>query len=266
MPLERFLLFLLPVLVLIVAESLWPKRPRSLQRRVRWPGAAIMVLIGTALTRLIAPAGVVGAAFWAQHSGLGMFNFVSWPVGVEILVALALLDFSIWLQHVVLHKVPLLWRFHRVHHADVDLDVTTALRFHPVELLLSFAWKTMFVVAIGASPTSVLIFEVALNLCAMFNHANLAVPKPADRWLRWIIVTPDMHRVHHSTDVEESQRNFGFCLPWWDHVFGVYQAQPVAGHEKMEIGQTQWRGARDQSPWALLKQPWESENRCEEPH
>lgn len=255
MALERVLLFIAPLIVFIVAEWLYPKRERIFRRIDRWPGAFMLLAVGTIFTRLIAPAGLIGVAIWGQSASIGVLPWLGLPDALFIVFAVIWLDFGVWLQHVVLHKVPLLWRFHRVHHADVDIDAVTALRFHPGELLFSFFWKAGFVVVSGASPLAVLIFEVVLNSSAMFNHSNLAIPKAADRWLRWLIVTPDMHRVHHSTEEDESRRNFGFCLPWWDRLFRVYQDQPRAGHSKMQIGQPQWRSVGDQSIWALLMQP-----------
>jgi len=257
MLLERFALFIIPIACLLVAETMWPKRDRGMKRQQRWPSAVFLLAIGTVVSRLVAPAGLIGVALWAEQTGTGILNGVDVPSWLALLLVFVLFDFGVWLQHVVLHKVPFLWRFHRVHHTDIDFDVTTALRFHPGEILLSFAWKTALVIALGAPPIAVLVFEVALNVCAMFNHANLALPTWLDRRLRLVLVTPDMHRVHHSTTLAESQRNFGFCLPWWDRLFGVYQEMPAAGHTEMEIGQSSWREAQDHSLVALLRQPLE---------
>ena len=252
---ERVLLFVAPLLVLIAAEWLWPKRQRELKRADRWPSAIALLAAGTVLTRLIAPAGLIGIAIWAQDSGFGLLPNTGFSDLITVFLAFIWLDFGVWLQHVVLHNVPLLWRFHRVHHADVDIDTSTALRFHPGELVFSFVWKAGFVLVSGAPPLAVLIFEVILNSSAMFNHSNLNLPVSVDRWLRLFIVTPDMHRVHHSTLEEESRRNFGFCLPWWDHLFRVYQGQPRSGHLSMQIGQATWRTSQDQAIWKLLVQP-----------
>lgn len=259
MAFERVLLFLAPLAILMAAEWLWPKRQRTLRRVDRWPSAISLLAVGTGLTRLIAPAGLIGVAIWLQETGFGALPNAGLPALAVIVLAFIWLDFGVWLQHLVLHRVPFFWRFHRVHHADVDIDTSTALRFHPGELLFSFVWKAGFIVASGAPPLAVLLFEVVLNSSAMFNHSNLAVPKTVDRWLRLIIVTPDMHRVHHSVLKDESQMNFGFCLPWWDRLFGVYQEQPRAGHTNMQIGQASWRSAKEQSFWKLLTQPVEQE-------
>lgn len=264
MAFERILLFLTPLAMLIAAEWLWPKRQRALRRMDRWPSAIALLAVGTGLTRLIAPAGLIGVAVWLQGTGFGVLPSAGLPAPAAIVLAIVWLDFGVWLQHVVLHRVPVLWRFHRVHHADVDIDTTTALRFHPGELLFSFVWKAGFILASGASPLAVLLFEVILNSSAMFNHSNLALPKAVDRWLRLIIVTPDMHRVHHSVLEDESRMNFGFCLPWWDRLFRVYQEQPRAGHTNMEIGQSRWRSAEDQSLWKLLAQP-AAQEACDRP-
>ncbi|MEL7546922.1 MAG: sterol desaturase family protein [Pseudomonadota bacterium] len=259
MAFERLLLFLAPIAVLLVAEAIWPRRERRLRRVDRWPGSIALLAIGTGLSRLAAPAGLIGVAIWAERNGVGVLNLTTVPTLLAIVVVVIAMDFGVWLQHVVFHKVPLFWRFHRVHHADVDFDVMTALRFHPGEILISLIWKACLVLAIGASPLAVLIFEVVLNVCAMFSHSNLDLPIKLDRRLRLALVTPDMHRVHHSTDLKESQRNYGFCLPWWDRLFGLYQDQPKANHLEMDIGQLQWRRARDHALWPLLTQPIEAE-------
>lgn len=205
--------------------------------------------------RLIVPAGLVGLALWSEHASFGLFQVMSMPAWAVFLIGYVLFDLAVWAQHVAMHKLDIFWRFHRVHHADPDFDVFTALRFHPGELLISLAWKGAVIVMLGVPPVFVLWYEVALNLGAMFNHSNLKLPLWLDRGLRWAIVTPDMHRVHHSTDHVEANRNFGFLIPWWDRVFGVYVDQPEAGHDGMQIGQSKWRETRDQSLWDLLVQP-----------
>lgn len=252
---ERFWYFLVPLLVLIALEAIWPRRRRVLTRSERWPGAVLLLISGVLLARLLVPLGLIGIALWGQAQGFGMFNTISLPFWAVAILGYVIFDLAVWAQHIAMHRIDLLWRFHRVHHADPDIDVVTALRFHPGELLLSLAWKGAIVLIFGMPAILVFWYEVALNVGAMFNHANLKLPQPVDRWLRLIMVTPDMHRVHHSTDDIESNRNFGFLLSWWDRLFGLYRDQPEAGHTDMQIGQRRWRDRADQSIWRLLIQP-----------
>lgn len=252
---DRFWYFIIPLLILIALEAIWPRRSRALTRVQRWPGAVLLLASGLVVMRLVAPAGLIGLSLWGQSQSFGIFHWIDAPFWVMALMGYILFDLAVWAQHVAMHRVDFLWRFHRVHHADPDFDVVTALRFHPGEILISLAWKGAIVVLLGVPAILVLWFEVILNVGAMFNHSNLKLPKPVDRWLRRLIVTPDMHRVHHSTDHVEANRNFGFFLPWWDRAFGLYQAQPKEGHSEMEIGQDDWRTAQDQSIWALIIQP-----------
>ena len=197
-------------------------------------------MAGTALLRLMTmlavPIAAIAAAFYAEAHHLGLLNQVSWPYWIKVVVALLVLDLAIWVQHWASHKVPLFWRLHQVHHADRDIDVTTAVRFHPVEIALSMLWKIVVVVPLGAPPLAVFLFEVILNACAMFNHANIALPQRLDRILRLLVVTPDMHRVHHSVLRREHNSNYGFNLSLWDRLFRTYTAQPEGGHQGMTIG------------------------------
>jgi sterol desaturase/sphingolipid hydroxylase (fatty acid hydroxylase superfamily) len=236
----RFAIFAGIFLVLALIELLGPKRALDVSRRQRWLTNLGISVVGTALLRLMAmlavPLAAVAAAVYAQANQIGLLNQVAWPAWLKIAVALLVLDLAIWVQHWASHKVPLFWRLHQVHHADRDIDVTTAVRFHPIEIGLSMLWKIAVVVPLGASPFAVFLFEVALNACAMFNHANIAMPLWLDRILRVFIVTPDMHRVHHSVLRREHDSNFGFNLSFWDRLFGTYTAQPEAGHEGMTIG------------------------------
>lgn len=186
---------------------------------------------------------VTFAAF-AQSKGMGIFNHLSLPVWANWIAAVIILDFIIYIQHVVFHFVPNLWRLHQVHHSDLDIDVTTAIRFHPIEIILSLLVKLTAVAAFGFSPGAVLFFEVILNAAAMFNHANIFIPAPIDRFIRLFLVTPDMHRVHHSVIKKETNSNFGFSLPWWDRICGTYQAQPTAGHDNMVIGLKQYNNPK----------------------
>jgi sterol desaturase/sphingolipid hydroxylase (fatty acid hydroxylase superfamily) len=196
------------------------------------------------VVRLLFPLAAVGAALDAEAQGWGLFHALDWPGWIEILIALIVFDFAIWAQHLVSHKIPILWRLHRVHHADRDIDVSTAIRFHPIEIALSMALKIGIVYALGADPWAVVAFEVILNGCAMFNHANIRLPARVEAALRLLIVTPDMHRVHHSVLRREHDANYGFNLSVWDRLFGVYVAQPEGGHEGMKIGLEPWRDDR----------------------
>jgi len=248
--------FFAAVLALIVAvEWAVPRRTRLLQRWQRWPHNVALVAIATLAVRLVIPVAAIGVAGTAEAQGWGFLNQVALPDWMKIAIAVIMLDLVIYGQHVAFHAQPSLWRVHRTHHSDPDLDVTTALRFHPVEIMLSLLVKLVAVGVIGASPLAVLIFEVLLNATAMFNHANIALPLPIDAVVRRFLVTPDMHRVHHSIDVRETNSNFGFNLPWWDWLFGTYRAQPAAGHRGMTIGLSEFREGRDQRIDQLLLQP-----------
>jgi sterol desaturase/sphingolipid hydroxylase (fatty acid hydroxylase superfamily) len=236
-------------------EVLAPRRPLSVSRWVRWPNNLAITAINTALLRVIFPAAAVGLALVAEARGWGLLNAWALPHWLKIAAAVVALDLVIYLQHVMFHAVPAFWRLHRMHHADLDFDVTTGARFHPVEILLSMVIKLAAVAALGAPALSVLIFEVLLNATSMFNHSNVRLPAALDRMLRWFVVTPEMHRVHHSIVPYETNSNFGFNAPWWDRLFGTYRAQPEAGHERMTIGLSQFREPRELWLDRLLLQP-----------
>ncbi|ODS00057.1 fatty acid hydroxylase [Methyloceanibacter methanicus] len=226
-------------------ERLLPRRRLIASKGRRWLtnlgiGATASVLLRL-MAALAVPLTAFAAAFYAQHNGLGLLNAVDWPAWIKVVIALAVLDLAIWAQHLASHKIPVLWRLHQVHHADRDIDVTTAIRFHPVEIGLSMLWKMAVVIPLGASPLAVFLFEVILNGCAMFNHANIDLPRPLDRLLRLAIVTPDMHRVHHSVYRTEHDSNYGFNLSIWDRLFRTYTAQPKDGHLGMRIGLTSYQ-------------------------
>jgi sterol desaturase/sphingolipid hydroxylase (fatty acid hydroxylase superfamily) len=243
----------------LVAMALWevaaPRRRQEIPRVIRWTNNLGLVVIDTIALRLSFPILAVGLAALAQDRGWGLFNIIAVPGWAAILISIIVLDLVIYLQHVMFHAVPALWRLHRMHHSDLEFDVTTGLRFHPVEILLSMGIKLAVVLALGPPAVAVLIFEVLLNATAMFNHSNVRLPTFADRILRLIVVTPDMHRVHHSTLPEETNSNFGFNLPWWDRLLGTYKAQPKAGHEGMSIGIEQFRTIRDLWLDRMLVQP-----------
>jgi len=237
------------------AEAWAPRRRRSLPRAQRWLTNISITVLNTLALRALAlglPLLAVGAALDAAGQGLGLLNALAWPAWAEVVLAILVLDFAIWLQHLITHKVPLLWRLHRVHHADRDMDVTTAVRFHPIEVALSMLLKIGLVYLLGPSALAVVLFEMLLNGTALFNHANLRLPPAADALLRLLLVTPDMHRVHHSIRRQEHDSNFGFALSVWDRLFGTYAAQPGGGHEGMTVG-LQWQDRRPaRLGWSLL--------------
>lgn len=237
-------------------EVLAARRPRAASRIRRWPANLGIAVFNTLLLRLLLPLTAVAWADAMAVRGIGLFNLTPLPVVVEFLAAVVLLDLAIWAQHVVFHRVPPLWRLHRMHHADVDLDVTSGARFHPIEIVLSMAIKFAVVAALGAPAAAVLVFEVLLNACAMFNHANVRLPAPADAVLRAVLVTPDMHRIHHSVLRPETDSNFGFCLSWWDRLFGTYRAAPAAGQLGMTIGLEEFRAPEESRLDRLLTQPF----------
>lgn len=244
----------------LAAMALWevvaPRRRREIPRVIRWTNNFALVVLDTVILRLSFPILAVGLAVMAEDRGWGLLNTLDLPVGIAIIVAMLVLDLAIYLQHVMFHAVPGLWRLHRMHHADLDFDATTGLRFHPVEILISMGIKLGVVAALGPPAIAVLLFEVILNATALFNHANIDLPRPFDRWLRWIVVTPDMHRVHHSVDPRETNSNFGFNLPWWDRLLGTYVAQPAKGHEGMDVGIDQFRNRRELWLDRMLLQPF----------
>jgi sterol desaturase/sphingolipid hydroxylase (fatty acid hydroxylase superfamily) len=240
---------------MMVWEVAAPRRRLEIPRVIRWSNNLALVVVDTAILRLAFPVLAVGLAGLAQARGWGLFNVLDLPLWVEVVAAVLILDLAIYLQHVLFHAVPGLWRLHRMHHADLDFDTTTGLRFHPVEIVLSMAIKLAVVGAIGAPPVAVLLFEVILNATSLFNHGNVRLPPAVDRVLRLVLVTPDMHRVHHSSDPRETNSNFGFSVPWWDRLLGTYLAQPAKGHEEMEIGIEQFRTERDLWLDRLLVQP-----------
>lgn len=241
------------LLALALAERLAPRRQPSVGRVRRWPSNLGIVVLDTLILRLLFPTAAVGVALAADANGWGLLHGLSpW---LTVPVAVLLLDLAIYGQHVLFHLVPPLWRLHRMHHADPDLDVTTGLRFHPLEIVLSMLIKFAVVLVLGAPALAVLIFEVLLNATSMFNHANLRLPLALDRRLRLFMVTPDMHRVHHSVVPAETNSNYGFNLPWWDRLFGTYRAQPAAGHLGMTIGLSQFRDPRELRLDRMLLQP-----------
>ncbi|MBL6928214.1 MAG: sterol desaturase family protein [Rhodospirillales bacterium] len=237
-------------------EARFPRRARSHSRKARWPSNLGIVALNSLVARAAFPVAAVGIAALGETNGWGLFNNIGWPFWVAAVLSVVLLDFAIYLQHILFHAVPALWRLHRMHHADTDFDVTNGARFHPIEIVLSMAIKMAIVAALGAPAIAVLIFEVLLNATAMFNHANLKLPPNLDLFLRLFVVTPDMHRVHHSALPRETNSNFGFNLPWWDYLMGTYTAQPEAPHEAMTIGLPTFRSPRELRLDRMLTQPF----------
>ena len=227
--------------LMAIWEILAPKRALTVSKAVRWANNLGLVFFNSFILRLVFPAAAVGVAAFAAENGWGLLNYYSLPAMVAVVVSIIAMDFVIYLQHVMVHAVPALWRLHRVHHADLDYDVTTGARFHTLEIILSMMIKFATIIVLGPPVVAVVIFEVVLNATAMFNHGNVSLPKGLDRVLRWFLVTPDMHRVHHSVEDDEANSNFGFNLPWWDRLFGTYRDQPAEGHDGMTIGLEQFR-------------------------
>ena len=237
-------------------EVIEPRRSQAIRRTRRWPGNLAIVVTDTVLVRVLFPTAAVGLAIVVEARGWGFFNAFGVPGWVSVPLSFILLDLFIYLQHVLFHAVPVLWRLHRMHHADLEFDVTTGVRFHPIEILLSMVIKFGAVAALGAPAVAVLIFEVLLNTTSMFSHGNVRLAPALDRILRWIVVTPEMHRVHHSIVLRETNSNFGFNLPWWDRLFGTYRAQPEAGHDGMTIGIEQFRDPSELRFHRMLLQPF----------
>jgi sterol desaturase/sphingolipid hydroxylase (fatty acid hydroxylase superfamily) len=233
--------FLGVLTVMLLWEGLRPRRPLSRPRRERWGANLGLTLLNTVLVRVMVGGVAYTAAVFAADQGVGLLHWRPLPAWAAAAMTLLVLDFALYVQHVLFHAVPVLWRLHRMHHADLDVDATTGLRFHPLEILLSLGLKAAVVVLLGAVPWAVVAFEVLLNAASVFNHGNVALPECLDRWLRWIVVTPDMHRVHHSTRMAETNSNFGFSTPWWDRLCGTYRAQPALGQVGMDIGLSDYR-------------------------
>lgn len=237
--------------------ALWevrrPRRELTQKKMSRWLNNLGLTFFNSLLLRLIFPAAAVGAAILAREKGWGLFNQFSAPEILAGLISIIILDFAVYSQHLIFHKVPIFWRLHRMHHTDLDIDVTTGARFHPVEIILSMVIKIGVVLALGAPAWSVVVFEIVLNVTSMFNHSNVYIRTSIDRFLRLAVVTPDMHRVHHSVLIKETDSNFGFNFPWWDRLLGTYRDQPHAGHDKMNIGLANYRDPKWlQFQWMLF--------------
>jgi sterol desaturase/sphingolipid hydroxylase (fatty acid hydroxylase superfamily) len=242
-----------------VWEVLAPRRALQQRRSLRWTNNLALTVLNTVLLRTILPVAAIGVAAFAAERGMGVLNFIAVPYPWAVVLSVLALDLAIYLQHLMFHAVPLFWRLHRVHHADLDFDVTTGARFHPLEIVLSMLIKFSVILALGPPALAVLVFESLLNATSMFNHGNVRLPASVDRVLRWLVVTPDMHRVHHSVDPRETNSNFGFNVPWWDRFFGTYRAQPQAGHAAMTIGIEQFRAPRELWLDRMLLQPFRAD-------
>ncbi|XKH60664.1 sterol desaturase family protein [Halomonas sediminis] len=243
-PLIRGAVFAFVLLAMALWEIAARRRPQRIQRRQRWPSNLAIVALDTLVVRLVFPLAAVGASLVAAERGWGLFNMIAAPMWLALIVSVVVLDLAIYFQHRLFHAVPWLWRLHRMHHADLEFDVTTGLRFHPLEILVSMGIKLVVVALLGAPALAVLIFEMLLNATSMFNHGNVRLPNWLDRRLRLLVVTPDMHRVHHSIVRRETDSNFGFSVSWWDRLFGTYRDQPAAGHLNMTIGIEDFRKSR----------------------
>ena len=249
----RMGVFISILLLMMGAEALFPRKNRALGRTHRWVSNLLIVIIDSIFVRLLFPIVAVGVAALSVKNGWGLLNMTPLPDWLEILLALILLDMAIYWQHVAFHRIPFFWSFHKVHHVDRDIDVTTGLRFHPIEIVFSLAYKLAVVLVLGAPVLAVILFEIILNGCAMFNHSNVKLPLSVDRVLRRFIVTPDMHRVHHSIHMRETNSNYGFSLSLWDRIFKSYIDQPKAGHDDMVIGLEEHQTKAPASlSWSLL--------------
>ena len=252
----RLASFIGVLLIVACLEAFFPRRRSSAARFKRWPHNLGISIASQVLVRALVPITAVAFALETSVRGWGLLNVVSLNPLAEILIAILLLDLSIYWQHRVFHLINPLWRLHRMHHADLFFDVTTGIRFHPFSILISVFIKLMVLVLVGAPVVAVLIFEILLNATSLFNHSNFNVPASIDKYLRLIVVTPDMHRIHHSIDETEMNRNFGFNFPWWDRLFGTYLAMPRKGHEEMAIGLSEFRAPSEQKLWKMLTQPF----------
>jgi sterol desaturase/sphingolipid hydroxylase (fatty acid hydroxylase superfamily) len=251
------LLFFFGIFALIgLWEVFAPRRALTMSKAIRWGSNIGIVVLDSVVLRLAFPVVAVGFAAYVNQQGWGVLNQFELDPLLAIIIAVVVMDFTIWLQHVMVHAIPLFWRLHRMHHADLDYDLTTGARFHPLEIILSMGIKLAVIMLLGPPVVAVLIFEVILNALAMFNHGNIRMPLGLDKVLRLLIVTPDMHRVHHSVQDDETNSNFGFNLSIWDRIFGTYKAQPDLGHEKMIIGLDRFREPRDNTLPRMLVQPF----------
>jgi sterol desaturase/sphingolipid hydroxylase (fatty acid hydroxylase superfamily) len=241
----RFGFFLGTFALMALWEVLAPLRMPGTSKAVRWPNHVMLAAMNIGLVRVLFPLAAVALAVYAGEHGIGLFNIIPVPYLLAFAGSLLALDLAIYLFHLLFHAVPALWRVHRVHHADVDIDVSTGVRFHPIQMMLSVSIKSIVILLLGPPALSVLTFEVLSHAITLFNHGNVRIPAALDRVLRWFVVTPDMHRIHHSIHIAETDSNFGFVLPWWDRMFGTYRAEPAGGQVRMVVGIESFRTDRD---------------------
>ncbi|MCA0433401.1 MAG: sterol desaturase family protein [Proteobacteria bacterium] len=237
-------------------EILLPRRPKTADWRRRWGINLGILVIDVVAQRLTVGAAAFATAIYAQNHGWGLFNLLDWPFWIEALLGFLILDFAIYLQHVLSHALPAFWRLHQVHHADLDVDLTTGVRFHPLEIIISMLYKAAIVAALGIDPWVVIIFEAVLNGFSVFTHGNIHLPEWLDRRLRYVFCTPDMHRVHHSVIPCETDSNFGFCLSVWDRFCGTMLREPAKGQIGVTLGLSQFRRPDDVSLWKILLMPF----------
>jgi sterol desaturase/sphingolipid hydroxylase (fatty acid hydroxylase superfamily) len=255
----RFVAFAGVFATVAMLEIVTPRRVLTCYKASRWFANISITALNPLAVRLLFPFLPVGLAFIASEHHWGLLNNIAVPYWLKVFAAVILLDLTIYLQHVLHHAIPILWRLHMMHHTDIDIDVTTGLRFHPLEIVVSMCIKLMAVIALGPPALAVLIFEIVLNATSMFNHGNIRIPQKLDSFLRLLVVTPDMHRVHHSVIIQETNSNYGFNFPWWDRLLGTYKKQPAEGHEHMSIGLSQFRDAQKLSLPRLLILPFVSD-------
>ena len=254
----RLGIFFLAFAALALLEQVIPRRSEEANKGSRWRTNWSFIIIDSFFLRILAfaiPLLAIGAAMDAKANSIGIFNLFDWPIFVEFILSILILDFAIWFQHVVTHKIPFLWRVHQVHHSDPEFDVSTAIRFHPIEIVLSMLFKVGLVYLLGPAALAVLVFEILLNASAMFNHANIKIPPKLEKFLRLVIVTPDMHRIHHSSDRSEHDTNYGFALSIWDKLFGTYKVEPNLSHQEMELGLT-WQNDKPTKLWWSIWLPF----------
>ncbi len=251
--------FFAVLLAVALWETYFPRRRWKLSRISRWKNHLLLSLINTILVRLLIPLTIAAYALQLEETNIGILNWVDLPFWMAVAIGVILLDLAIYTQHVLFHKLDIFWRLHRMHHTDLDFDVTTGIRFHPIEILVSILIKFAVISILGAPMLAVIIFEILLNATSMFNHGNIKISKPVDKVLRYFIVTPDMHRVHHSVIRNETDSNFGFNLPWWDRIFGTYRSQPTEGHLGMTIGLPIFRKVGENRIDRLISQPFRKE-------
>ena len=254
-------IFVFVVVLMLLLEHLFPRKKRTQPRRRRWITNVTIVILDTVALRLLVPLLAIEVADHAALRGWGLFNYLNWPKWLEVVICVLMLDMLIYWQHVLSHRIPFLWKFHQVHHADRDIDATTGIRFHPVEIVLSMLYKIGWIVVLGPSVIAVFLFEIILNACAVFNHANLLLPRSVDSLLRLVIVTPDMHRVHHSVLANETNSNYGFNASVWDRIFGSYKAQPDDGHKEMKIGLPSYQNSNPSNLFWCLQLPFSNTKR-----